>query len=197
MPLPLNIKVLDEGNGIEHCLLTHNARWHKSCNSKFNTTGLKGAEKRLSSLSEEKYVRAKKYTCKSVQLSSRSSLLCFFCNKSTGESKEPLHSVSTMGMDNRVRQIALDLQEERLLAKLSAGDMIALDAKYHTSCLTSICYCARSHRSQELRANENDSNVLHGIALAELVSYIEDTGEETNPLSVFKLRNLSKCMHLE
>ena len=49
-----------------------------------------------------------------------------------------------------------------------------------------------SHRSQELRANENDSNVLHGIALAELVSYMEDTQEETNPLSVFKLSYLTK-----
>ena len=61
MPLPLNIEVLDEGCGIEHCLLTHKARWHKSCNSKFNTTELKRAEKRLSSSSEEKDLCAKKH----------------------------------------------------------------------------------------------------------------------------------------
>ncbi|CAB3987995.1 Hypothetical predicted protein [Paramuricea clavata] len=97
-----------------------------------------------------------------------------------------------MDMDNRIRQIALDLQEESLLAKLSAGDMVALEAKYHKSCLTSICNRARSRRSRELRANEKDSNVVHGIVLAELVSYIEDTREETNSLSVFKLSDLSK-----
>jgi hypothetical protein len=192
MPIPLNIKVLEEGNGIEHCLLKHEARWHKSCNSKFNKTELKRAEKRLSSSSEETDVCPKKYTRKSVQSSSLSSLLCFFCDKCTGESKEPLHSVSTMDMDNRIRQIALDLQEESLLAKLSAGDMVALEAKYHKSCLTSICNRARSSRSHELRANEKDSNVLHGIVLAELVSYIEYTREETNSLSVFKLSDLSK-----
>ena len=192
MPIPLNIKVLEEGNGIVHCLLKHEARWHKSCNSKFNKTELKRAEKRLSSSSEETDVCPKKYTRKSVQSSSLSSLLCFFCDKCTGESKEPLHSVSTMDMDNRIRQIALDLQEESLLAKLSAGDMVALEAKYHKSCLTSICNRARSSRSHELRANEKDSNVLHGIVLAELVSYIEDTREETNSLSVFKLSDLSK-----
>ena len=79
---------------------------------------------------------------------------------------------ATMDMDNRIRQIALDLNEESLLAKLCAGDMVALEAKYHKSCLTSICNRARSSRSHELRANEKDSNVLHGIVLAELVSYI-------------------------
>ena len=99
------------------------------------------------------------YTRKSVQPSSLSSLLCFFCNKSTGKSKKPLHSVSTMEMDNRARQIALDLQEESLLAKLSAGDIVALEANYHKSCLTSIFNPARSHGSQKLlRASANDSN---------------------------------------
>ena len=65
MPIPLNIKVLEEGNGIEHCLLKHEARWHKSCNSKFNKTELKRAE--------ETDVCPKKYTRKSVQSSSLSS----------------------------------------------------------------------------------------------------------------------------
>jgi hypothetical protein len=85
MPIPLNIKVLEEGNGIEHCLLKHEARWNKSCNSKFNKTELKRAEKRLFSSSEETDGYPMKYTRKSVQLSSLSSLLCFFCDKCTGQ----------------------------------------------------------------------------------------------------------------
>ena len=45
-----------------------------------------------------------------------------------------------METDNRAQhvQIALDLQVESLLAKLSAGDIVALEANYHKSCLTSI-----------------------------------------------------------
>ena len=108
--LPLN-KILNEANDIEHCLITHKARWHKSCNSKFNTSELKTVQKRLSNSSLED-VCAKKYTRKNVQSSSHLSPSRFFCNKSIEESKEPLHSVSTMDMDNRVRQIAADLQEE-------------------------------------------------------------------------------------
>ena len=63
--LPLN-KVLNEANDIEHCLITHKARWHKSCNSKFNTTELKRVQKRLANSSLED-VCAKKYTRKNVQ----------------------------------------------------------------------------------------------------------------------------------
>ena len=72
--------------------------------------------------------------------------------------------------------------------------MVALEAKYHKSCLTSISIrnCARSHRSQELKANGNDSDVAHGTILAEMVSYIEDARQETNSLSIFKLSDLSK-----
>ena len=70
--------------------------------------------------------------------------------------------------------------------------MVALEAKYLKSCLTSICNRSRSHRSRELKANGNDSDVAHGTVLAELVSYIEDTRKETNSLSIFKLSDLSK-----
>ena len=41
LPISLNLNRLDEGNGIEQTLLEHNAKWHKSCHMKFNTTKLK------------------------------------------------------------------------------------------------------------------------------------------------------------
>ena len=62
--------------------------------------------------------------------------------------------------------------------------MVALEAKYHKSCLTSISIRNRapSHRSQELNANVNDSDVVHGTVLAEMVSYIEDARKEIKPI---------------
>ena len=50
--------------------------------------------------------------------------------------KNHLHNVSTLGLDARVWKCASVLQDEKLLAKLSAGDLVALKAKYHASCLT-------------------------------------------------------------
>ena len=76
--LPLN-KILNEANDIEHCLITNKARWHKSCNSKFNTTELKRVQKRLSNSSLED-VCAKKYTRKNVQSSSHSLILSRLLN---------------------------------------------------------------------------------------------------------------------
>ena len=40
--------------------------------------------------------------------------------------------------DGRVRDAALLLSDEKLLAKLSEGDLVAIEAKYHKSCLASL-----------------------------------------------------------
>ena len=43
--MPIDLRRLDEGNGIEATLIEHKAKWHKSCHSKFNATKLVRAEK--------------------------------------------------------------------------------------------------------------------------------------------------------
>ena len=42
-----------------------------------------------------------------------------------------------------VRRCALELEDTALLAKLAAGDMIAIEAKYHNNCLRSLYNKAR------------------------------------------------------
>ena len=44
-PIPIDIRRLDEGKGIEATMLEHLAKWHKSCKGKFNKSMLKRAEK--------------------------------------------------------------------------------------------------------------------------------------------------------
>ena len=51
----------------------------------------------------------------------------FFCDDTTGN----LTKVETMSLDSRVRQIAEELRDTKLLSKLSGGDMVAIDAQYH------------------------------------------------------------------
>ena len=43
--------------------------------------------------------------------------------------------VSALYLDNRTRQIAHELADTKLMAKLSEGDMVATKAKYHRKCL--------------------------------------------------------------
>ena len=46
LPMPIDLRCLDEGNGVEATLRKNKAKWHKFCHSKFK---LKQAEKRKSS----------------------------------------------------------------------------------------------------------------------------------------------------
>ena len=53
--------------------------------------------------------------------------VCFFCE--TMSSSELLREMSTFHLDSHVQKCLLVRQDERLLAKLSAGDMIGQEAK--------------------------------------------------------------------
>ncbi len=64
------------------------------------------------------------------------------------------------------------LQDQSLLAKLSAGDLIALEAKYHAQCLVSLYNKARQTKISKEQIY--GSAINQGIALAELVTFIED-----------------------
>lgn len=75
----------------------------------------------------------------------------------------------------------------RLLAKFSAGDLIAQDAQYHVQCLVSLYNKARGTKGSEV---SDADTVNHGIAFAELVSYIEDARMDDLVAPIFKLTDL-------
>ena len=126
MPRDLCLSWLDEGNGIEGTFLANKARWHKSCYALFDSTKLKCAEKRHATLEED--LVGGTFTRSNVSVCSKETVpACFICDKSDGQT---LCNVSTLGLDGRVRECAILLNEE----KLSGGDLIALEAKYHTKC---------------------------------------------------------------
>lgn len=62
--------------------------------------------------------------------------------------------------------------DSELLTRLSVGEMVALEAKYHTKCLTSLYNHARKAMEHEEQATHHEHE-LAGIAYAELVMYIE------------------------
>ena len=80
IPLQLNLLRLEEGKGIEHCLKSHKASWHKSCSLKFNSTKVKRAEKRQATTCSSESVPVK-YTRKYGTVSSKT-ISCFICEKS-------------------------------------------------------------------------------------------------------------------
>ena len=109
----------------------------------------------------------------------------FFCNEPAGTTN--LHVASTHKLDRKVQKCALQLEDRELLAKLSAGDMIVLEVKYHRNCLTTLYSKAR--QATEKQEKEENYSHLHNIAFAELVAFMEDTRDEES-VSVFKLTDM-------
>ena len=129
------------------------------------------------------------FTCTSKKQLHSTAHYCFFCD-TEAQAGESLHRASTLHLDVRVRKCALRLQDKALLlAKLSAGDMVALDAEHNIKCIVSL-----HNRTREAKTctTESDVDALnHGIAFAELVSYIEEARIDDLVIPIFKLSDLS------
>ena len=68
------------------------------------------------------------------------------------------------------------MKDTRLFAKLSLEDIVALHASYHTNCLSTLYIVIPVllyMQSKHLTDNCEMTNRAEGIALAELVSFIE------------------------
>ena len=190
--LPIQLERLDEGQGIEMTMVANKALYHHSCRLKYNNTMLRRAEKRaLKRDREDLEVIA---TCKRSRSRSVESVilsdLCFFCGQPPGDSV--LHEAATFQIDERVRTCAKLLQDTELIAKLSAGDMVALEAKYHTKCLVGLYNRARKAKSKRLNG-VCEEEVASRIAFAELVMYIEEIrNSDEQQAPVFKLSDLAQ-----
>ena len=110
-----------------------------------------------------------------------------FCDHSDGN----LHKASTFEIDDKVRKYATELHDTKLLSKLAGGDMVAIDAVYHTNCLVAFYNRARKKYSTE-NADDQSASRLHAIAFAEAVCYIEEFRECQETVQVFTLVELSK-----
>lgn len=85
---------------------------------------------------------------------------------------------------------AMVLQDEKLLAKLSAGDLVVLEAKYDAPCLAPL-YKKAERFKQEGEEDETSPRLPKGIVLAELVFFIEESPMvSTAELPLFMLSEL-------
>ena len=87
------------------------------------------------------------------------------------------------------RHAAYTLQDERLLAKLSAGDLVALEVSYHAHC---VVFLYKKAKMVQEKDKEEEVQRPDGIVLAKLFSYIEErraSSDKKHP-AVFKLSDL-------
>ena len=102
---------------------------------------------------------------------------CLLCDLPAGS--EGLHETATKQLGKKVSECACQLQGTALLATPAAGDMIAIESKYHNRCL-----CALFNRARLAPPIDNDGEeaCMHEIVFAELVVFLEDASSDENSL---------------
>ena len=111
---------------------------------------------------------------------------CFFCDENSSD----MRKASTFKLQENVQRCALVLQDSVLLAKLSAGDMMAQDAMYHPKCLVAL-YRTAEKVENTCDDKEYSGKQRHAISLAELLTYIEESREDNATAPIFKLSDLA------
>ena len=158
--------------------LQKQAKWHRSCKSKITTSKLEKCQtsstKRKKNQLADSPVQAKVTRSCTVAFDSNK---CFIpsCSTETSE-QDPLHEVMSKELDRRFREYAMTLDDTELLSKLAGGDLIALEARYHSNCAVMYRNRARSKlrghsapqsRSRSIRKHEQ-------LAFLRVVSDIEE-----------------------
>ena len=193
LPRTLQLERIDEGQGIEAAMVANEAKWHHTCMLRYNNTMLRRAEKRThpnheDTRSDDDVSHKRSRLRPSSTEANASKASCFFCGQSAGT--DGLHEASTFQIDRRVRESAALLGDTLLLARLSMGDMVALEAKYHAKCLLALYNRARKVKTDAQQGTDRERE-LSGIVVAELVMYIEEARSETSTAPVFKLADLA------
>lgn len=134
--IPLTQFLDETKHDIENAHLENKASWHKSCRDNYNSTKLEGAKKKRKQAAveeEEKGCDADgSETAQSSPITSRRSLTpfdpkilqCFFCEKNDFASN--LRFASTLELDKKVRECGILLNDSKLIAKLSTGDLMSI-----------------------------------------------------------------------
>ena len=119
-PLKTNLPV--DKLRLEQLLKENEAKWHKACKDAFNYTKLQRAKKRkykeLAASNQTSPVKRRGVSLSAATTNSQPK--CFFCDETSGE----LHKASTFSLDELLRKCAVLLQDNKLIAKLSCGDLI-------------------------------------------------------------------------
>ena len=115
--------------------------------------------------------------------------LCIFCGK---VSSEKLHEYSTRNTEILLRAMANDMQDNALLTKISGGDLVAIEAKYHFSCLSENRNRHRSYLCKKSKEVDTDYERVKARAFVEAVSYVEVAIKDE--LYMFKVKEL-RCLY--
>ena len=91
-------------------LVTNQGSWHKSCHVKFSNQKLERVRRKRGRDAATEINSGRKQP----RRQSLDRIACLFCNREDGQ----LHEFRTLGADESLRQMATELQEAELLARM-------------------------------------------------------------------------------
>lgn len=166
LPIGMDPSRLDEGVGINETLTKNKASYHRNCQVLFSNGMLQRAEKRSTPSGTIQDDSRKKIPRISKEIGKYQ---CFLCESTIGELREAM----TMKLNDRVKGCAKTLNDGNLLAKLSGGDVVAQELKYHPACLVALYNKERDYlRVQEQESAQEHWKEVYPIAFSELVTHI-------------------------
>ena len=186
--LPSSLKRRFQNPNLLDNFVQYQAKFHKSCRNRYDNYHYNRVcrKRRVDESSQEQSSTVtlktrSQYTADNFQPT------CILCDEH--DSDKNLHHARTLGLDKRIRDAAILLSDDKLLARLSEGDLVAIEARYHKNCLTILGNRVRAIKSSKPAADV-EYEIIYGVVLAEIVSYIQECCcvEETIP--VFKLSAL-------
>ena len=142
-------------------LMTEKACFHKYCSSLYNKQKL---DRKRKSFEEQQKIDTAGPSRKMTRLSTNLKNFvqrCFFCE--TDGSDEQLHECLSIQMNNRIRRMAEVLNDCKIVGKLSQGDMIATEAKYHVKCFLNFFNRYRKHTRGTTNDSNNEFNFIEGM----------------------------------
>ena len=198
-PIALQFQEIDK-KLLTKLFIKNDAKFHKSCNNQFSDMKIERAEKRLQGkgdqITEDVFgieqscssaiQGSSKRTSTRLRITNDSIAKCFFFDNSNGT----LLKVLTFQLEKRVRKCANILGDNVLLGKLSSGDMIALDAMYHSTCFLNL-YSECNQKETDVTYDDTDKQI-HGQVLSEHAQYMEQVAKDDIKNNVFKLVDLAR-----
>ncbi len=96
----------------------------------------------------------------------------------------------TKVIGERVKRCATKLLDQKLLVKVSSGDLVTSEARYHSRCLVALYNAADRVKSSEETAS-HETEACYARAFAEIIAFLEESLASTDERSpVFKLSDL-------
>ncbi len=168
-------------------LVAKEGKYHKKCKNRYDNFHYQRVCKKRKTAADSQAVFPPPPSTRARYSAENFRPKCFFCEKE--DSEDNLTQAQTLGLDQRVRNAAITLCDEALLARLSEGDMIAVEAVYHKRCLAGLYNRVRQLQKRSVD-EESENSIIEGVALGEVIDYINGC-HASNNVPVFKLSDIN------